>query len=178
MITARDLILARKLGGSSTGGSGITPSGTLEITENGSYDVTNYAKAEVNVEASGGDSGGGLKSASGTVVPAEDMTILKVTGLDFTPKFFFIRTDKDTVTDGVAKLAGAIYCYGAKIQVRTNSNGSSLSGVDLTYLFSDYEVLPDNTQLVGTGVLENGLYIENNSYKFKAGYTYTWEAWG
>lgn len=46
-----DVILAKKIEAKHGGGGGITPSGTIDIYENGEQDVTNYATANVDVSA-------------------------------------------------------------------------------------------------------------------------------
>lgn len=51
----KNALLEIKAAIQSQGGGGITPSGTLEITENGEYDVTAYASVVVNITYPNGD---------------------------------------------------------------------------------------------------------------------------
>lgn len=69
----------------------IVPSGIKSITENGTYDVTSYASAIVNIASSGGGEGGGeTKWATGTIslvagTQSNGTMFASITGLGFKP---------------------------------------------------------------------------------------------
>ena len=75
---------------------GITPTGELSITENGTYDVTNYASALVNIASSG--NGSNVKLKTGTFTLDADATEYSLTGLGFKPKLFIVKGDIGTAS--------------------------------------------------------------------------------
>lgn len=67
--------MGQAIRGIQTGGGGIIPSGEITLSENGQFDVTNFATAIVNVATGGG--GGSIplfsKMDAGVFVPSEDI---------------------------------------------------------------------------------------------------------
>lgn len=59
-----------------SGGGGITPAGTISINENGNYNVTQYAHANVNVPTGGGDPNLESKTVSYTPTTAQQSDIV------------------------------------------------------------------------------------------------------
>lgn len=68
--------------------SGIKPEGEIEITENGTHDVTNYASAVVNIASSGG--GTNLVRCAAKIVEVDGMNELQIDTEDLTNGEMFL----------------------------------------------------------------------------------------
>lgn len=84
--------------------AGITPTGDINITENGEFDVTEFAKAIVNV-ASGGD----VQMVTGTVTPATQTSLLEIEhGLGKVPNFAIVFIYQTGVSIGHI---ASVWCF-------------------------------------------------------------------
>lgn len=97
-------------------GGGITPTGTIQIAENGTVDVTNYASAEVNV--SGGGSGiGEYTKHQRVVVTPSDVTYLSINHtLGVVPKLVVVTSEQTFVsTTFMVSGVWAVGCGGSGV---------------------------------------------------------------
>lgn len=104
----------------SGGSGGITPTGTKEITQNGTYDVTNFATALVNVASTGGS------VESGTITPTAQSTDIDIPTSKKCSNIVFFQHEMSGGA-GYRTLLGLLRIGGVGINLATNSAGTSLN---------------------------------------------------
>lgn len=155
---------------SGSGGGGITPTGTKEITQNGTYDVTNFAAVLVNVASTGGTTGSGDNIESGTITPTKQSTDIDIPTTKKCSNIIFFQHEMNGGA-GYRTLAGLIRCGGVGINLASNSTGTTLnmisaSGTPLTCVVVTFT--DNNIHIYSDANTGGGGYLADKQYDWYA----------
>ena len=143
-----------------SGGGGITPTGTININENGTFDVTQYASALVNVAGGGSDLPSNYHTGSFTLDGSESEKVF-AHGCSVTPTIVFVVCDSISTSGETNKTVASLLAGTHELGIIIN-----YQGVIGTALDSWGTMTADNT---------NATFKPRASYPFKAG-AYHWIA--
>lgn len=162
--------MATNINNIKVGGGGITPTGTKEITQNGTYDVTNFASVLVNVVSQGGSSSGNSVE-SGTITPEEKSTDITIPTSKKCSNMMLFQHVLGTGT-GYRTVVGLIRLDDFRTNLTSNSTGATLN-----------VIATSESQINAATVTfrDNGIDVHLNSTAVGGGYLvskpHVWYAW-
>lgn len=191
------------IGDTGSGGGGITPTGTINISQNGVVDVTNYASANVSVPNSYSSSDEGKVVSNGALVAQGSDTVTQNGTVDTTlinslivnvgsgtPCATGTYTPTSDVTSASFDVGGSFNHFVLFRDDQSNTSVRSLRVAVVDWSSSSYLRILAATNNSGTGitgVTYNGtgsfsksgttVTYSNSSNKLANGKTYRWIAW-
>lgn len=159
-----------KITGTHACSGGITPSGTIEITSNGTHDVTSYASANVNVQTEGGIDTSDATATAEDIMKGETAYVNgeKITG---NVPFYLSKTFKHGEDDTTISFNESENKITHRINTPTRfmMNGGSNSRINLTVPTSTYgdataaDVVSGKTFTSTTGLKVTGTHVCSGS---------------